>query len=293
MKEPLVSCCVRTYNQCKYVKQCIDSILMQKTDFDYEIIVADDCSSDGTAEILKEYQKNNGGKIRLLLDEHVGGTENLKRVIEASSAKYIALCDGDDYWTDTYKLQKQIDILEANPQMAGCFCNVLNRYENSNAKPNYFLPIDFPTINTWKDVVRKKWFMPINGEVFVREYVSFPEWYGKVMNDDYVMNLMIVRHGDFYYLPDVMAVYRHNEGSESNQYVNLVLINNNLKMILENTKSLYPEECAGVFDEAIDFYKTLLKKCERLQRHPWLVYLDWRFYKRAIFKALKIRRVAE
>jgi len=187
----LLSVCVRTYNQKQYLKECLDSILMQKTEFDYDIIIADDCSVDGTVDLLLEYQKKNPLIIRLLLGQHVGGTANLKRVIEASEAKYIALCDGDDYWTDVYKLQKQVDILESHQNCVGCFHNVLNRYENSNMKPNYFLPIDFPTWNTWKDIVNKRWFLPINGEVIKRQCVYFPKWYQSVMNDDYVMNLMI------------------------------------------------------------------------------------------------------
>lgn len=105
----LVSVCIRTYNQKQYIKDCLEGALMQKTTFDYEVIVSDDGSDDGSIDILLAYKEKYSSIIRIIEGGHLGGTANLKRVIEASDAKYIALCDGDDYWTDAYKLQKQVD----------------------------------------------------------------------------------------------------------------------------------------------------------------------------------------
>lgn len=113
-----VSCHIITYNQEKYISQCIDGILMQQVDFSYEIIIGDDNSKDGTVQILLDYQKNYPEIIQLNLRTEKGngipGKENFLTTLEMCKGEYISLCDGDDYWTDPLKLQKQVDFLEAN-----------------------------------------------------------------------------------------------------------------------------------------------------------------------------------
>lgn len=104
-----------TYNHAPYIRQALDSFLMQKTTFPYEIIIADDCSSDGTSAICAEYEERYPDVIRHIRgDYNVGGVENERRAIEAAQGEYVALCEGDDYWTDPKKLQKQVDFLETH-----------------------------------------------------------------------------------------------------------------------------------------------------------------------------------
>lgn len=104
-----------TYNHAPYIRQALDSFLMQKTTFPYEIIIADDCSTDGTSAICAEYAAKYPDKIRHIRGEYnVGGVENERRAIEAAQGEYVALCEGDDYWTDSKKLQKQVDFLETH-----------------------------------------------------------------------------------------------------------------------------------------------------------------------------------
>ena len=124
---PLVSVCVATYNQQDYIGQCLDGILMQKTDFPYEIIVGEDESSDNTREICKRYAEEHQDKIRLFLrdrkESHFvnpdGTTSRFNGLWNRMSCrgKYIAFCEGDDYWTDPMKLQMQVDIMEKNPEV--------------------------------------------------------------------------------------------------------------------------------------------------------------------------------
>ena len=112
---PLVSIHCLAYNHKNYIAQAIESFLMQKTNFDYEIIIGEDCSTDGTREIVFDYAKKYPDLIRLVTsDENVGMNENALRTKLAAKGKYIAYCEGDDYWIDPLKLQKQIDFLEAN-----------------------------------------------------------------------------------------------------------------------------------------------------------------------------------
>ena len=142
---PLLSVCVRTYNQEHFVSDALESILRQKTSFDYEILVSDDYSSDKTQSILSDYKQRYPDRIKLILgDNNIGGPNNLRRVIEASSSKYLAFLDGDDYYIDDYKLQKQIEFLESHSDFAACFHNVVDIDERQNGRRSLFLPLDFP-----------------------------------------------------------------------------------------------------------------------------------------------------
>ena len=110
-----VSIFCMVYNHEHFLIDCLDGFLMQKCDFDFDIVVGEDCSTDKSREILLDYAKRFPGKFKLILhDENVGATENQRIVLENCTGKYIALCEGDDYWTDPLKLQKQVDFLEEN-----------------------------------------------------------------------------------------------------------------------------------------------------------------------------------
>jgi len=114
-KLPIVSVFVMTYNHAQFIKQTLEGILMQKTNFDFDIVVGDDCSTDTTRNILQEYSETYPGKFKLLLHEHnIGAIANQISVFKACKGKYIALCEGDDYWVDPDKLQNQVDFLESN-----------------------------------------------------------------------------------------------------------------------------------------------------------------------------------
>ncbi len=123
-QQPVVSVCVQTYQHVNYIKQCLDSILSQQTNFEFEILLGDDASSDGTREICIKYAEKHPDKIRLFLHHRENnikiagqptGRFNFLYNLYSSQGNYIALCEGDDYWTDPLKLQKQVDFLEANP----------------------------------------------------------------------------------------------------------------------------------------------------------------------------------
>lgn len=114
-KKPLVSVWMITYNHEKFIAQAIDSVIMQKTNFDYEIVIGEDCSTDRTREIVLEYKAKHPDKFKLLLQEkNVGMMQNFIVTLKTCNGKYIALLEGDDYWTDPLKLQKQVDFLQAN-----------------------------------------------------------------------------------------------------------------------------------------------------------------------------------
>jgi len=125
--EPLVSVCVQAYQHVNFIKDCLEGILMQKTNFEFEILLRDDASTDGTAEICKDYASKYPDLINLLAYEENQFSQDVRPFIDnvrRARGKYIALCEGDDYWTDPYKLQKQADFLKANPEYGMVYSNV-------------------------------------------------------------------------------------------------------------------------------------------------------------------------
>ncbi len=125
MATPVVTACLITYNQARFIRQSLDGILQQQTEYPWELIVADDCSTDGTRDILQDYLSKHPDRIRLILrDKNVGASRNWFELITTPQSKYIALCEGDDYWTDPTKLQQQVSFLENNPDYSACFHGV-------------------------------------------------------------------------------------------------------------------------------------------------------------------------
>ena len=119
---PIISVCMITYNHEAFISEAIEGVLMQKTSFPFELIISDDCSTDKTREICLKYKSKYPDIIRLLLPEsNLGMTKNFIETIKSATGEYIAICEGDDYWTDQLKLQKQIDFMEVNTEYSVCF----------------------------------------------------------------------------------------------------------------------------------------------------------------------------
>jgi len=121
MNNPLVSVSCITYNHEPYIRQCLDGFLMQQCDFEYEILIHDDASTDGTSEIIREYQEKYPEIIKPIIQTENQWSQGVRGIMakfnfSRARGKYIALCEGDDYWTDPLKLQKQVDFLENNPE---------------------------------------------------------------------------------------------------------------------------------------------------------------------------------
>lgn len=274
----ILSVCVRTHNQEQFIREALDSVLRQHTTFPFEVIVSDDASSDRTVEILEEYQDAHPDKVRVLLNAaNIGGPENLKRVIEASKAKYVTCLDGDDFYTDDYKLQKQVDCLESHPEYAACFHNTWYADSKGHLYGLFNHP-GFHALHDAHEFIRERWFVPIHSAVLRREYIEFPEWYNTVMNDDYVVHLSVAKHAPYYYMPDVMVAYRHHGNNTSRAYHDKILIDTQLCTILENMKPIYPAEYASDFEARIAEYKAKIADSQLLQKQPWRKWLRRKTY---------------
>lgn len=131
ISNPVVSICCITYNHEKYIEETIDSFLMQETDFPFEVVIGEDCSTDNTRKIVEKYKEMYPNIIKLIVSENnVGMQANGQRTMETCKGQYIAACEGDDYWMDAEKLQIQKDFLESNPEYIICYTDVEAFNEN-------------------------------------------------------------------------------------------------------------------------------------------------------------------
>jgi glycosyltransferase involved in cell wall biosynthesis len=224
----IVSVCMITYNHEDFIAKAIEGVLNQKTEFDYNIIIGVDCSTDRTREILIQYQKKYPEKIHLILHKHnIGSINNFVETLQSGNSKYIAFCEGDDYWTDPLKLQKQVDFLEANPDFSLCFHNALILWDDKSKPPKYFCSKDQKEVSTVEDVI-EKWFIPSASMVLRKEHIMpLPGWFKDIYNGDYAMHLLLANKGKIGYIDEVMSVYRKAPGSFSfNPKITTEYVNN-------------------------------------------------------------------
>lgn len=208
----VVSVSMITYNQEKFIAEAIEGVVMQKTDFPFELVIGEDCSTDNTRAICIEYQKKYPDIIRLRLPEtNQGMMLNWINNINSGRGKYIALCDGDDFWTDSYKLQKQVDFMEANPDFAMCSHKV-HTLMCGHLDENIEMERD---VLTTTDIIKKDWGLLTASIIFRKEAHKTPDWYYTVKNGDYALQLIVSLSGKIKFLPDYMAVYRQHLGGVS------------------------------------------------------------------------------
>jgi glycosyltransferase involved in cell wall biosynthesis len=208
----MVSVSMITYNHEKFIAEAIESIVMQKTSFPFELVIGEDCSTDNTRAICIEYQKKYPDIIRLRLPEtNQGMMLNWISNIESGRGKYIALCDGDDYWTDPCKLQRQFDYMEANPDFALCSHSV---YTLLCGHLDENIGMERDELVT-EDIILKDWGLLTASIFFRKDAHKTPDWYYTVKNGDYALQLIVSLSGKIKFLPEYMAVYRQHLGGMS------------------------------------------------------------------------------
>ncbi len=223
MTSSLVSVCLITYNHEKYIRQAMESVLMQKTDFSWEIIIADDCSTDDTRQIILEYKNKYPNLIKLLFQEkNVGGGKNFLDLINAADGKYIAYIEGDDYWTDVNKLQMQFDFMESHQDFSLCYHQVNWEFMYESEDWQNYPPesnLNDPGESTIYDILNRGWFIR-SSTMFFRN-MNLPEGFEKLIVGDYPLHILLADMGRVGFIKQSMSTYRiHNQGlSETNLLV--------------------------------------------------------------------------
>jgi glycosyltransferase involved in cell wall biosynthesis len=227
MDKPLLSVACITYNHRDFIEESLESFLMQETDFPFEILIGEDCSTDGTREIAFDYEKKHQGKIKVITSEHnVGRVTNILRVKDASQGKYIALCEGDDYWSDPLKLQKQVDFLEKNEEFAACAHLSNTKYDFEVEKERqFYLEMPKNSVMKTRDFLDKIPFHT-SSIVFRKSHTDkLHQHSDPALVRDHPLMILLSSSGPIKVLPDVMSVYRKNKGGISE--------NISIKMIYE------------------------------------------------------------
>ncbi|OWK43960.1 glycosyltransferase family 2 protein [Fimbriiglobus ruber] len=205
-----VSVLTVTYNHERYIEQAVRSALAQETDFAVEIVVADDCSTDGTREILRRLDLEFPGRLRLLLrDRNLGATANFADALATCTGEYLALLEGDDYWTDTSKLARQVNFLDQHPEYEGT-AHVVRQL---SATTDYGLfPHHSPDVVTFQDLLVNNRFATCS-VLYRRRWSVLPGWHRKCTMGDWPLHILHASRGPFRVFPEVMGVYRiHEQG---------------------------------------------------------------------------------
>lgn len=213
-----------TYNMEAYIAEALDSWLAQRTSFPYDIVISDDGSTDGTCDIIRRYIGKHPN-IRLICTGHIGKMPNFIQSLKESQGKYVALCDGDDYWIDPEKLQKQVDFMEAHPDFSECFTNsfVLDTVSGKKkiAKTKLWDEADTEGLLQHRDDDNVQ-MSPGHTSTFLfrNQYLQdYPIWmYGDVMTD-FPLYMLMSRYGKAKFINDITSVYRHRpDGVSSLNY---------------------------------------------------------------------------
>lgn len=208
-----------TYNQHLYIKDALEGFIMQETNFPFVAVVVDDCSTDGNQDIIREYEQKYPDKIKgIYLKENYFSQKKPKSPVYRDwmdAGIYIANCEGDDYWTDKKKLQRQVDFMDAHPDYVLCFHNAVKKWENHKHPDtliSYFETGDFNT-----EMIFRKWQLPFASLVYRKEVIESDEYKRliKVFPGGFCKFIAASMIGKVYGISECMSVYRKNDGGVS------------------------------------------------------------------------------
>lgn len=213
MSNPLVSIVCTAYNHEKYIADAIESFLMQEMDFEYEILIHDDASTDRTPEIIKQYESKYPDLIKPIYqteNQYSKGVKIWHFNMERAKGKYIAVCEGDDYWTDPYKLQKQVDYMEKHPECSMCVHAVYKVSPEKTKMKSHVRPNRGNKVFIVEEVIEG------SGGLFATNSILYPVVFGENRPDfyenapvsDYPLAIYLALQGTVYYIDEFMSAYR-------------------------------------------------------------------------------------
>jgi glycosyltransferase involved in cell wall biosynthesis len=269
-----VSVCVPTYNHEAYIAQMLDGALQQQTTFPFEIVVGDDASTDQAPAIIRHYAEKYPDRIRAYLHatnlgpaspREFAGRNNVLFLLKACRGQYVALCEGDDYWTDPHKLQKQVDFLDAHPDFAICHHNMRVVYEDGSPE-HLFNPPSQKGVSTVEDLLRDEWFMATASLLYRNYFLTddFAPWHAQAAAGDWALVIQLAARGKIGYLPEIMGVYRKHRGGLSNVQAptNAWFVRNRQEMF-ENVNAWLNYQYDAVVQKTLEKYDAQLQHIAR------------------------------
>lgn len=224
-RKPLLAINCPTFCHEKYLADALEGFVMQKTDFPFVAIVHDDASTDGTADIIREYARKYPDIIIPIIEtenqysKHDGSLGRImNRACEDTGAIYYALCEGDDYWTDPYKLQKQVDFLESHPDYSLCFANARLHYEDTGLSEDHFHleNREYQPIEVYKNWLVPTPTMVFRTDVYKSDIYKELRKIKKAVFGDLTLYMALTRLGKLYGMSDIVAGYRRFSSGATN-----------------------------------------------------------------------------
>lgn len=220
MITPEVSICCITYNHAKYIRDALDGFLMQKTTFPIEVLIHDDASTDGTADIIREYEERYPDIIKPIYqteNQYSKGVKIFLSIVPLAKGKYIAVCEGDDFWTDPKKLQIQYDFMERHPDYSMCFHNAEVITSDANTK-SYFAHIEDRDYSGME--LLETWTVPTASAFFRAKFACHIPVDKNFWCGDIIIWLTMSQYGKIKAIPERMSVYRQlSTGAIATLYV--------------------------------------------------------------------------
>lgn len=310
---PKVSVCLITFNHVRFIKMCLESILSQKTEFPFEIIIGDDCSTDGTSDIISEYADKYPHQIKAFIHPQnlskygSPGKLNYLHTYYASRGEYVVHVEGDDYLTDNLKLQKQIDFLDTHLNYSACFHNTLMKFEDNSGRKDYL-------INSSKDQKREittldllaeqeVWFMATASVMYRKSIIGdrYPDWFSESKSGDIPLYVLLSHYAPIAYIDEVMSTYRRHESglSYTDDKENLLFLTNRIEMyenIHRHTNKKYKMNINKILNYYFDlvFATNDLQVSQKLRIKYFIKALPYQnFFKRNTYKKLFERALTQ
>ncbi|MBM4030104.1 MAG: glycosyltransferase [Planctomycetes bacterium] len=208
-----VSTLLLTYNHERFIGAAIEGVLRQRTDFPCELVIADDCSTDGTRAVIRRYWEQHPDRIRVLLNRrNIGAARTLVRAYQACRGQYLAMVEGDDYWTAPDKLQRQADLLDAHPEYAMCFHSVWMVWEDGRQEPLLYRPERIQDRYTLHDLADRNFIGTCSALYRRGIFGAWPPWFFVMPVGDWCQHVLHAQHGHIGYIDEPMGVYRQHHG---------------------------------------------------------------------------------
>lgn len=270
---PKLSVLIPTYNHEKFIAQTLDGVLMQKTDFPFEIVIGDDASKDGNAAIIAKYAEKHPEIFRAFLHpenlgpsnpRELGGKNNVAFLFEKCRGEYIALCEGDDFWTDPLKLQKQVDFLSKNPEYALTHHQLEVIYEDNTPSHPFNTPEQAHN-SSLEDLFRDEtWFLGTASTVFRNVFKNgMTDWWWKSASGDLGIFIQVAKTGKIRFIPETMGAYRKHQGGMTNIHTprNLFFLKNRMEMF-EAINLDYGPIYSEIINRTVQKYQRLIQEIE-------------------------------
>lgn len=252
-----VSIICNTYNHEAYIKRALDGFVSQKTDFDYEVLIHDDASTDGTANIIREYENRYPKLIKPIYqieNQYSKGINVTSKFgVPRVNGKYIAICEGDDYWTDIYKLQKQYNEMEKHPEVDMCAHSAIKVRANDEKIMDHISPYKEECIINLENVIAGGGgFVATNTLFYRRELAEHEPDFRRQCPYDYALQIQGALRGGILYLPDIMSAYRIGVPGSWTSRMSSGNYNENQKNQLTKMLDMVNEETLGKYESIIN-----------------------------------------